>query len=237
MDLSTIFKFGGKVSVLIRAFKSQTIGEFKLADNEPFLKIDNIAVTFKYGKIDATATSGRQIHLNNNEEVLTGITLQGIPLNSRTSALIYTTLTGQQLTSGFEAVECENKTIVLQRDNVSDVFVYNSNRELVLNLTTAGKIITDDKLVDNEYTVFYNYAAESTPAYALNSPAISYLTIELFAKGNLDDNTSKAYLKLLRCKLNSSAKNTITYENTVNTINLEFDVIDGKTSDNYLIIG
>ena len=106
-----------------------------------------------------------------------------------------------------------------------------------MSLATAGKIVTNDKLVDEEYTVFYNYAAETTPAYALSSPAISYLTIELFAQGNLDDTTSKAYLKLLRCKLNTSAKNTINYENTVNTINLEFEVIDGTKPDNYLIIG
>lgn len=237
MDLSTIFKFGGKVSALIRAYKSQTIGEFHLAENEPFLKIDNIAVNFSYSKIDATATSGREVHLNHNGEVLTGITLQGIPLNSRTNALIYTTLKNQQLTSGFEVVECENNTIVLNKNNVSDLFVYNANKELVLSLATAGKIVTNDKLVDEEYTVFYNYAAETTPAYALSSPAISYLTIELFAQGNLDDTTSKAYLKLLRCKLNTSAKNTINYENTVNTINLEFEVIDGTKPDNYLIIG
>ena len=237
MDLSTIFKFGGKVSVLIRAFKSQTIGEFKLADNEPFLKIDNIAVNFSYGKINAAAVSGREVHLNHNGEVLTGITLQGIPLNSRVSALLYNILSTQQLTSGFETVECENHTIVLQQDNVRDVFIYNADRELVLSLTNAGQIITDDKLVDNEYTVIYNYMAESTPAYILSSPAISYLTIELFAAGNLDDTTSKAYLKLQRCKLNSSAKSTINYENSVNTVDLKFEVIDGNKPENYLIIG
>lgn len=236
MDLSTIFKFGGKVSVLIRAFKPQTIGEFKLTENEPFLKIDNTAVNFSYGKINANATSGREIHANYNEEVLTGITIQGVPLNSRTTALIYNTLQNQQITSGFETVECENNTIVLQHDNLSNVFIYNKNRELVLNLTNAGKIITDSKLVDSEYIVFYNYVVNNASAYALSSPAVSYLTIELFAEGNLDDNTCKAYLKLQRCKLNSSAKATVNYENSINTVDLKFEVIDGNKPDNYLII-
>ena len=238
MDLSTIFKFGGKVSALIRAYKAQTIGDYQLMDNEPYMKIDNIQVDFNYSKIDASATSGRETHSNYNEEVLTGITLYGIPMNHRSSSLIYSLLLTNQLTSGFESVECEDNTIILQKDNLSDVFIYDENKELVLNLTNTGNIISNPLLENNKtYTVFYNYIAESENSFGLASPHISYLTIELFAQGNLDNQTGKSYLKLLRCKLDSDIKSTINYDNSVNTLNLHFEVIDGNKKDNYLIIG
>lgn len=239
MDLNGIFKFGSKVDVLLSAYKSQTIGNKTLVDGEPFIKLSNVAVDFSYDKENTTVNNNYENYLSKNSETPSSIRIEGIPLNEKITSLLYTQKNDNTVyKTNQETVDCENNTIVLSYNDNIDIFIYDVNKELKLQLTNAGNIITNDILTDDKYTVFYKHKTTSGYSFALKSPHISYLTIEIFGIGNINEENNEIYLRFLRCALNSSAKSTIDFNNTTNTVSLSFEVLDGKNTDeNIMYIG
>ena len=238
MDLNSIFKFGSKADVLIRAYKAQKIGNITLQEGEPFIKIDNVTVDFSYSKEETTSRAQGQNLLTDNAETIARLRIDGVPLNERVTSLLYTYQSNQQLKTQYEVVECEEHKLILKYDNNQEVFVYDANKNLITTLTSAGKILEDNRFIDGEsYIVFYKHIQEGLN-FALKSPHIANLTLEIFGVGNTDETNSSVYVKLKRCSLNSSAKSTIDFKNTTNTVSLTFLVLDGKnTEDNTFLIG
>lgn len=239
MDLNSIFKFGSKVDVLLSAYKSQTIGNKTLIDGEPFIKISNVTVDFSYNKENNTIRNNYENYLTSNSETPSYIRIEGIPLNEKITSLLYAQQNNNTIYKTHqETVDCENNTIILTFDDNIDVFIYDVNKELKFQLTTAGNIITNDALTDNKYIVFYKHKVTSGYSFALKSPHISNMTIEIFGTGNINEENNEIYLKFLRCALNSSAKSTVDFNSTTNTVSLSFEILDGKNAnENIMYIG
>ena len=61
MDFNSIFKYGGKVDVLIRSAVPQNIGGKSFGAGEPYTLIKNTTLNFSYGQSDKQVSKLRTL--------------------------------------------------------------------------------------------------------------------------------------------------------------------------------
>lgn len=241
MDFNSIFKYGGKVDVLIRSAVPQNIGDKSFGAGEPYTLIKNTTLNFSYGQSDKQVSKlGTLLYDNNNYP--DSITLHAVPLTEKISKLIFKECGEATLKSYTEYFTAQNGRIYLHHPEAFNLYVYNEDGSTMIGFAEHSENeVTSDNFVDgNKYLCFYEYAVDPdmSKSFNLDTPDFGYFTLNIWGEGNTDDNGGSIYLKLDKCSLKTGKE--LYFDNAgSNTVNLTFKIVSDdsrKYDKNYFII-
>lgn len=238
MDINSILKTGGSVDILIRSYSGQVIAGKSYGKNEPYTVLNNVNINFYTSQEGAgTGSNGNLLYYNDAQPSI--ITLMNVPLSEKVIDLIFLK-NNKALKSHYFIAEADEHTLIMQHNHVKNVFIYEleTNNYIGFAEEVDDKIIQDDNLINgNKYIVFYEYEdLNSKKQFNLVSPSNNYFTLDIFGKGNTNNNTADIFFKFKKCVLKTDT--TLTFNEGLNTVNLSFKIIkdDRINENNYFIV-
>lgn len=226
------YKIGNKIKCLIRAYKAGTIGDkIALYDGEPYTIIQDVTASISFNNKTDNVTIQQQRELFYNADDINECTISNIPLTEKIIALIFKKNSDVYRSVSDNYVSDDNGLIYLNADStVYTVYVYDEDG----SLEAAHDEITDGTITVNNanssYLIVYYEKAEY--GYSLYRDNNLYVTLDLQAEGNTDDETTDMYIHLDKCGFRIN-KNLYFNQNS-NAIDLVFNVL--STKDNYIIV-
>ena len=231
------YKIGNKVTCIVRAYSAGKIGDEVITyDNQPYTILRGTSADLRFKEVSHTAKDDVSRVLTHNMNIVDSITLSNIELTTKIMNLIFSK-SETKLAHAVENHDSDdnNNIFVNYSGTICQVFVYNNDGELevesCLGEHNAAEPLQVQKANSN-YLVVYSYEKEC--AYNLNNLNNIYLTLDLEIQGNTDDNYSKMWIHLDKCGLRVD-KNMYFSQNS-NAADLIFDIINDRTTENYITV-
>ena len=226
------YKIGNKISGIIRAYAPCKIGEYTLTySNEPYTIFKGTDATLTFRDIASESTSGRLDSYYNNSKIYE-VTISDVLITKKILNLIFNE-NEEKLCSVSEnhTADDEGKIFLdTTEDTIYQVFIYNHAGELVTAYGTLQSSVIENLTAGENYLVVYSFIGDV--AYNFNSNENLYLTLELKADGNENDETSTCYMRFEKCGMRINRQ--LIFNKNMNAVDLTFRIIDNPNSENYI---
>lgn len=224
------YKIGNKVTGVIRAYSSGSIGSVTVKyDNEPYTIINGSSVELKFRDKEVSSTSiFKQSYYN--DSVLEKVNISNVKLTDRIFNLIFAP-TEEKMFTKVDTYQSDDKKLYINAPTATiyQVFIYNADQKLVRAFGTLDNLVVDvDE--DGEYFVCYQY--EGAKSYSLDRPENQYFTLDLIVIGNEEDVSQCMNVHIAKCGL--KIDKDMYFNNNSNAVDLTFTVLD--TAENYIVL-
>ncbi len=228
------YKIGNKANGIIRSYCPGNVGNF-MAEyaNQPLCRMKDVGVSIHFRSLDKTATGHQGVtELAYNRNQVDYITITGIPLTTRVLDLIFESNSMGLCNTDKDYMSDENGKIYLDlpKDTIYQVFVLDEDGQLEAAYGEYSEIELSVEKPNSPYLIFYSY--ESDKSYIFNKPANSYVKLDLELVGNAEDDTVPMFMHFDKC--NISSNDYLSLNNSANTIDLQFRVVN--TKEDYISI-
>lgn len=227
------YKFGNKVTCIIRSYTSGKIGEIDMKwGNQPYTVINSTEAKLTFTSKTVNATSSLITDMNYNNDNLREITLSNVPLTDKILNLIFTKNDIEPLKVKIENYVSDEEGIIYfnNTEEIYQLFIYDDQGELEI---AYGQYNEDSiQLLKPNSSYLFIYNKKTDKSYQLNKPNNSYFTIDLKTEGNIDNQTAPMTIHIEKCGI--KIDKNLSFTQTANTINLIFTVI--SDSLNYITL-
>lgn len=222
------YKLGNKAKCIIRAYSSGLLGKDTMKwDNQPYTVLEDIEATLYFNNLDGQATAKRDL-LNFNVGYVSHVALNKVTLTEKILNLIFKQQSEGLINTTKYLTSNEDRVLYFPHNPVYQVFIYDDtglkyDLGVVENKGNSQAGIVVDK-ANYEYLAFFSY--DSDNSLSLNENDNVYVTLDLELEGNEDDQTRNAWIHLGKCSV--TADRTLFFSKTINTVDLNFVVLDGE---------
>lgn len=236
--MNDTLKLGNHCNCLIRAYSSTDIGTYQITyGNEPYTSIDNCRCRINFTGDNAAANQANTTILRESLAYVNEIHLYDCLLTTKILNLIFPKIEPKYISKQEKLFSDDTAKVYLSSsaEKLYQVFVYcDGQLETAYGeLDNTGEPLSVEKAESN-YLVVYQIAAPSnTTTRTLNSLQNLYLTLDLEVIGNVNNQTTTAYIHIDKCNL--YVNKSIALEEGLNTVDLTFRVINTKDDNNYII--
>ncbi len=228
------YKIGNKANGIIRSYCAGKVGNFTAEySNQPLCRMKDVRVSIHFRSLDKTSTGHQGVtELAYNKNQVDYVTITGIPLTTRILDLIFESNSIGLCNTDKDYMSDENGKIYLDlpKDTIYQVFVLDEDGQLEAAYGEYSDIELSVDKPNSPYLIFYSY--ESDKSYIFNKPANSYVKLDLEFVGNAEDDTVPMFMHFDKC--NISSNDYLSLNNSANTIDLQFRVVN--TKEDYISI-
>ena len=219
------YKMGNKVTGIIRSLCVGKLGEMTMTyDNQPYALLKDVSVTLNFSQQNTETDVGDKTHMSFNHDTLNQVQISNVKLNNKILELLYTDNQREPLFAKQEnyTSDEEGNVYLNFNDKVYQVFIYDSDG----NLETAYGELENNVLTLNkpeeEYSIYYSVLGDKS--FYFDKPNNIYVTLDLCAVGNEDDQTQDMSIHIEKCLIKAD-KGMYFNRTGSNTIDLTCEVI------------
>lgn len=220
------YKLGNKIKCIIRSFAAGKIGnQDMIYGNQPYTVLKDVEASLRF-KDNSRESKSNFTDLAYFVENLNEVTISNVEINDKILNLIFLK-NEDKLCSTVENCMPEDNKIYINAptDKIYQVFIYDVDGNLEQAFGTLDSMEVKVARSD-DYLVFYSYEGEVS--YKLNRGQSLYLTLDLILTGNEDDKLNTSCIHIDKCVL--SVDKNMSFNKTLNTVDLKFTVIDNNES-------
>ena len=228
------YKFGNKIDCIICAKSIGKIGNTIIEyPNQPYTILRDVeaSISFYNKQKDMKSTFNVASY---NIDSISSITLEDVELTDKIMNLIFEP-SAEELYATTENCQPDEGFIYLslpsEVEEIYDVFLYDIDGALESHYDTFNGNAIQVNLESN-YLVCYKYKNQNN--VNLKYSTTQYFALDIIITGNTDDETAQSCIHVDACSLQIDKR--MTFSKQINTVTLNFNIINSNDNNSYLAI-
>lgn len=224
------YQLGNNMKCTIRSYNAGKIGTKNMSyGNQPYTVIPSIEGRLTFESINAQGTS-KFTDLVYNTSSISTVTLSEVPITDKILNLIFPKSEALLCNESKNYISDDENKIYLTfpSEKIYQVFIYDDEGNLEAAYGELSNNVIEVLKDESEYLIFYSYLGNK--GYSLDDVNNFYLTLDLELIGNIEEETTSAWIHIDKCGL--QPVKDLDFSRNLNSVDLTFQVI--KTNNDYI---